>query len=212
MTKPSSEELEIYRRVKRYLENRRDTYSHGYLRPSDSVYAEGDADVVIGGSGGPLDDPIVKYEEGYYQAAEALVEWAAGRMEAAWTVYPILFVSRHALELSLKKLITEVFDPIPVEVGDEHNIRVLWGLLLNRLQEQHAYAVPRNAALITKIMSQLTEIDPKSMSSRYATKKNFKTVSITNVRHLSLRNLQAIMGRLYNELYNILHTIEEHRQ
>jgi len=212
MIAPTAEEFEIYRRVKWYLEDEAIRRLHGYLSPDDSVYAEGDAEVVIGGPGGPFDDPVVKYEEGYYRAATELVEWAADRIEAAWTVYPILFVSRHALELSLKKLIVEVFDPVPESVGDQHNIKVLWDMLLKRLQEQCGYAVPLNAKLITKVVSQLTEIDAKSMSSRYATKKDFKTMSMTDPRRLSLRNLQAIVGKLYNELYNILHTIEEHRR
>jgi hypothetical protein len=212
MTEPTAQELEIYRRVKDYLEDAAVMRRYGYLLPGDSIYAQGAAEVVIGGKGGPLDDYAARYEEGYYQAATELVDWAADRIEAAWTVYPILFVSRHALELSLKKLIIEVFRPVPETVADEHNIKVLWDMLLQRLEQQYRYAVPRNATLITKVMAQLTEIDPQSMNSRYATKKDFHTVSIANPRLLSLRNLQAIIAKLYNELYNIFYTIEQQRQ
>ncbi len=166
MIEPTAEEFEIYRRIKNYLEDKAAMHPYGYLLPNDSVYAQRDAEVVIGGSGGPLDDPVARYEEGYYEAATALGDWSADRIEAHWTVYPIVFVSRHALELSLKNFIDKIFDPVPKEVGDEHNIKVLWDMLLKRLQEQYGYAVPLNAELITKIMSQLTEIDPKSMSSR----------------------------------------------
>jgi|SRR5579871_638504 len=211
MVEPTAEELEVYRRVKGYLDERVGLCPYGYLGPADSVYACGEAEVVIGGPAGPLDDPVAKYEEGYYEASMELVESAAGRIHAEWTVFPIIFVSRHALELSLKKLLVEVVNPVPEDVGKEHNIGVLWELLLTRLQERYPCAVPQNAALITKIISQLTEIDPESMNSRYATKKDFKTLSIATARSLSLRNLQAIVGKLYNEFYNILHALEEYR-
>jgi hypothetical protein len=84
-------------------------------------------------------------------------------------------------------------------------------MLLSQLQADYSYAVPKNVESITKVMSQLTEIDPKSMHSRYATKKDFETILIVDPQRLSLRNIQAIVQKLYNELYNILHTIEERR-
>ena len=60
-------------------------------------------------------------------------------------------------------------------------------------------------------MSQLTEFDPRSMSSRHATEKDFKSGSIANVRRLSRRNRRRSLGKLYNELYNIMYTLEEYR-
>jgi len=212
MTGPTVEEFVIYGRVKVYLDEQAELRPYGYLSPGDSVRAEGEACVTIGGSEDSLDYRRVKYEEGYYRAATVLIEWAADRAEAAWIVYPILFVARHALELTLKKLIVEILSPVPENVGSEHNISELWRMLLNHIQEHHGYAVPRNAGRITKVVEQLTEIDPKSMSSRYAMDKNFRAMSITNPRGLSLRNLQAILNKLYDELHNILHTIEEHRE
>ncbi|MDX2181814.1 MAG: hypothetical protein SFV18_19630 [Bryobacteraceae bacterium] len=210
MKVPTAKEFEIYRRVKNYVDDKAALRRYGYLSPGDSVFARGDAEVVIGGPDEVFDD-VVKYEEGYYQAARELFEWASDRIEKAWTVYPILFVSRHAVELSLKKLIVNVFDPPPKKVSNEHDLKALWEMLLNRLKEQYSFAVPRNADLITKIISELTEIDPKSMTSRYATEKDFKAASIANKKYLSLRNMQAIVAKLYNELYSIAHILDEHR-
>ena len=55
-----------------------------------------------------------------------------------------------------------------------------------------------------RILAQFNTVDPESMETRYGLRKDLSTPSLSNRREISLRNLQSIMGKMYNELNQLL--------
>jgi len=199
MNKPSSEELQTYERVKEWLEDRAAMRFYAALQSNDDLFPSTDAGVRIGPLSS-LDNSWTRYEEGYYDAAKALVERFDGTLESTWVVYPILFLYRHYLELMLKSLIFEACasfegEKRPKEMADQHNLVVLWDMLVDIVTCHRRQRMLGNSADIRRILAQFTHHDPKSMETRYGLKKDLETPTLQGLENVNLDNVEQIMGK-----------------
>jgi hypothetical protein len=146
MTQPSAQDFAIYTTVKRFLESAGIGDRPGGVTASDSLFAEGPGNVTIG-STGDIDIAWDKYMDGYYEAGELLAAVYHEETTSPWVVYPILFLYRHYLELTLKSLIFEARASFKKPSGDypsqlhngmdnEHNLIKLWEMFVKNCGRQ----------------------------------------------------------------------------
>jgi hypothetical protein len=138
----------------------------------------------------PLDryrgDPADAYAFGYRMAANILAEHVRGQGCEAVLFYPVVFLYRHHVELMLKNLIFAFNDPAVRRVTESeelskedrdslqtgkkaHSLHALWGRLLPMVKALGGVVSDEEIKGISSYIQQLTEIDPHSVSFRYAT-------------------------------------------
>ncbi len=192
------------------------------LNDSDSLFTSGKHIVRIGFDHW-FDDAWARYQEGYFVAALALIDQqlAANDGERQWLVYPILFLSRHHLELSLKSLILEAvasFTPCrqidkagavtllvrPLDIANEHNLIKLWDRLVGIIAANRRRPMIDDTDAIRKILAEFTELDPTSTGTRYGLQKDLESFSLGSVREMSLKNIRDIFVKLRLDLDAII--------
>jgi len=208
MTKPSSEDFQTYESVKEWLEERAAMRCYAALQSNDDLFPSTDAGVRIEPLSS-LDNSWTRYEEGYYDAAKALVERYSGKFESAWVVYPILFLYRHYLELMLKSLIFEACasfegESRPKEIADQHNLIVLWDMLVDIVTRHRRQRMLGNSADKRRVLAQFTQHDPRSVETRYGLKKDLETPTLQGLENVEVEHVEQIMGKMYNPLNNIM--------
>ncbi|MEX2264714.1 MAG: hypothetical protein WD696_22360 [Bryobacteraceae bacterium] len=239
MKEPSEEQFETYRRVREHLKDAKVRQLAGHLKPEDSLLAPGSSTVEIGAATA-FDGQWDRYMEGYYDAADTLVDEYASKLEASWIVYPILFMYRHSLELLIKSLIMEAvasfrdlprdispwdfeFDsegnpillvssddphskreePKNPDITNQHNLLKLWAVLEQIVAENRRRPMLADTGTIKRILEEFTRLDDRSLNTRYGLQRDMQTPSIAPSR-ISLRNVQLVMGRMYNGLHDLL--------
>ena len=147
-------------------------------------------------------DDII-YQDGYRKAALHLVEYVCDNgSEGTFLVYPIIYLYRHHVELTLKSIIraagTLLDQPTTDKNGDtlaQHDLSKLWALARPLLNLVHNVAddstfPPDDLEGIDSYIRQLHEHDPDGQRFRYPTTKK-GTPSLRsgltriNIRHLS---------------------------
>lgn len=138
------------------------------------------------------------YSIGYKDAADILVEYIEQHKRQQDTlVYPIVFLYRQYLELSLKDLIQDAFrlldDPTPFP--KTHRLDELWKLC-NILLEQIA---PGDSAEFRKeigrLMEEFAQVDPLSMSFRYPEDKDGNP-TLPGLTNINIRNVREVIGKI----------------
>jgi hypothetical protein len=208
MNNPSSEDFHTYERVKNWLEERAAMHFYPPLQNEDDLFPSAATGVRIGPLSS-LDNSWTRYEEGYYDVANALVERYSGKFESAWVVYPILFLYRHYLELMLKSLVFEACasfegESRPKEIADQHNLVVLWDILVDIVSRHRRQRMLGNSVDIRRILAQFTQHDPKSMETRYGLKKDLATPTLQSLENVDIEHVEQIMGKMYNALNEIM--------
>ena len=139
------------------------------------------------------------YAAKFKDAADVLLrEAAAGDATLDSVVIPIMFLYRQYLELTLKEII--LFGRKVVGTGSgyptsEHDLKTLWGEALSLLTRHYGPRVPPEIANVTPSIEDLHACDPRSFAFRYPTDKHGKPY-LKTVRHINIRNLYEVMGRL----------------
>lgn len=139
---------------------------------------------------------IHHYVDGYFVAAKAVAHAVVkGQLsnEIDTVVYPILFSARHAIELSLKAILSEVQELIPYrpaarvesKILTGHDIGKLWEALSDRADQIDRRLVPPVTKLESLIRS-YSKIDPNGQVFRYPHDlekryKHLKDHSIINI-------------------------------
>ncbi len=146
-----------------------------------------------------------RFAHGYKVAADLLVTRLNERGAAdEHACYPILFLYRHSVELSLKALLNDVGELIdwPRRDGPEHSLMRLWQTLRERLltydRTQDSTWLARADALIR----QLHEVDPGSLTFRYPV-SNDGIPMLTGGGTMSIEAFRDRMG----ELASVFHAI-----
>ncbi len=147
-------------------------------------------------------DDII-YQDGYRRAALHLVNYACDDGSAeSFLIYPIIYLYRHHLELSLKSLIVTAQSMLDQSVADKsnnpinhHDLSKLWAMarpLLNAVSEMaDGSAFPQDDLEgVDSYIRQLHEHDPNGEHFRYpTTKKGLPTLrprlTLINIRELS---------------------------
>ena len=140
-------------------------------------------------------NPAYGYSEGYYRAANILVDWINQNQTNQDTlVYPILFLYRHHLELSLKRILEKAKQLGIREsvVPHGHKLIQLWAetksLLIQLAGGKHDIWYDS----ITDFVAIISEIDPNSESFRYAVQTDGKQ-SLEGITHINLDVMYDIM-------------------
>jgi len=128
-------------------------------------------------------DPADAYALGYRMAANILAEHVREQGREAILFYPVVFLYRHHVELILKNLIFAFSEPAVRRVTKSeelsekerdylkktHSLQELWTRLRPMVQRLGGVVSAEEIKGINFYVQQLTEIDPKSESFRYAT-------------------------------------------
>jgi len=149
--------------------------------------------VLIGGMATETSDIAVA--EGYWWAAEKLIEPALRSREPWLYAYPILFLVRHSLELYLKAIVQ------PKKL--DHDLRPLIDKLDRILERRFHQKIPPE---LRTDLEMLATIDPNGMSFRYTTVKSKNGVSwafVPGEFFVPLENLRRRMAMIFEGLQNV---------
>lgn len=143
------------------------------------------------------------YVEGYQRAASAVYDDAIRtRSNPAYALFPLAFLWRHHLELSLKEIIAmgQATRGEPWSFPETHGLMKLWRAAKPHLKRIGSLRSPEVANVEANIR-EFAKIDPLSFSFRYPTKKKTGTRSLQNApRTMNLRVLHEAMEAVSNFL------------
>jgi hypothetical protein len=185
-----------------------------------SIFSPGAADRPSAVLGPNRSGPASAYRHGYFEAARALARGGRG-IPPDTAFYPSAFLFRHAVELSLKQLIADVFvvagkTPPRKMLTREHDLATLWATLKPQLDawlECKRYAYPGeplpDSREVDDIIADLAPIDLDGVAFRYPTTTTGKdchpplsTVDLGSLEHAMSRgeaSLRAWMFRIDEE-------------
>jgi len=138
------------------------------------------------------------YATGYKEAADILVsqvEQKEGYQDML--VYPIVFLYRQYLELSIKDLIRQVrklqdiHEPIP----KIHHIDKLWRICSDLLRQIAPGDSEDELKHIERLMGEFCTVDPTSMAFRYPEDLEGNP-SLPGIRHINVRNVKEIIAKI----------------
>ncbi|MCW3806076.1 hypothetical protein [Plebeiibacterium marinum] len=148
---------------------------------------------------------FLRYSEGYRLASEKLFAQLDGSAHNAnLLVYPIVFISRQYIELSLKELINGL-NYIRIEKYTfpcDHKLTDLW-------KEFHRLSVsidesqkPQESILknIERLIVEFDEIDNFSMNFRYPTDNSKEKAPSLKITNIDLDNFRITMNKISNFL------------
>jgi len=145
-----------------------------------------------------------------FTAERALESWEGrGSRRSDLEAYPILFLYRHALELSLKHVLYRAFELLryraPGEIEEkllnDHNLHRVWGLVSKVLEMLSLYD-EWTKETISRVCAELSELDPGSYTFRYPLDKNGKPIPTIRRRV----NLSAFVEEM-NKVLEYLDTL-----
>jgi hypothetical protein len=185
-------------------------------RKSDVLFGSGpdwQAKACING----LDDAMA-YQDGYRRAASHLAEHVCGAgREQDFLIYPIIYLYRHHIELTLKSIINVACFLVDYTLTDKdldtlgrHDLAKLWKLarpLLNPICELGGSpALPQDDLEgIDSYILQLHEHDSDGQRFRYSTtkmkgQKAKRSPSLPNLKYINIREFAIAMEKLANYL------------
>ena len=149
--------------------------------------------------------------QGYAFAAERAMEsWnGRGSRRTDLEAYPILFLYRHALELSLKHILYRAFElsryHLPGEIEEklqnDHNLQRVWQVVSKTLNILYPYDQLKRSIeeTISRACVELSELDPGSYTFRYPIDRNGEPMPATP-RRVNLSAFVDEMNRVLEDL------------
>lgn len=140
------------------------------------------------------------YAMGYKDTADHLVEHAT-RIGQDFVVYPIMFLYRHYIELSLKNIfyISQQLQDLPVKEYREHNILILWEKVMIALKnvpgDYFGEFIPVVLDNIKDRLEEFNKLDPGSFSFRYPTDSDNIGLPEENIP-FNIRQVQEVMSEI----------------
>jgi len=140
----------------------------------------------------------LRYVQGYKLAADALIGHAVEACQHQdLLVFPIVFLYRQYLELSIKIVIRGSSNCLeqPDDFPKSHDLETLWTkckVLLEQIEpipESDIYAVE-------SVIAEFAQADPSSQGFRYPTAKDGSPSLPSSLAYINLRNLRDVMDRL----------------
>lgn len=164
---------------------------------------------------------FLMYSEGYRLALEKLFNQLDGSgYNANHLVYPIVFISRQYIELSLKELINGL-NYIRIEKYTfplNHDLKGLWEKYCNLSESIKASQKPEKPILknIERLILEFDERDKFSMNFRYPTDKSKERAPSLKMTNIDLENFRITMNKISN-FFNwqsnaIYHMIDENEE
>jgi len=141
-----------------------------------------------------------RYIEGYKKGAELLIEQIGREIyDQDYLVYPIVFMYRQHLELQLKNIILHSRKLLAKSENGHplhHNLESLWPLAKNLSKEVWSeHPAPPELDAADHFIGQFSQVDPNSMSFRYATTKDGEP-SLPDITHINLERLKECMDQI----------------
>jgi hypothetical protein len=141
-------------------------------------------------------EELYAYVEGYRLAADALVEHVMRTgIKQDLLVYPVVFLYRHWLELSMKDII-RLARPLcgePPTYRPQHNLGVLWTCCEELLSKIEPRIAKDDLHPVRNVVAQMEAVDPTGEGFRYPTKSDGVTPCLPDLRYINLRNLRDQM-------------------
>jgi hypothetical protein len=170
-------------------------------KTGDSLFSgSGDwnAEAVLGVFDG---NGLYEYATAYKDAADALVEGVLShRLVADSTVYPVLYLYRHYVELILKGInhIGEQLHKTPNQSLEGHRIDDLWQTVRPQLEQAFPEAAKAVTDAVEKCIREWAEIDGSGEAFRYAGKRQSQGggQTLTRGRQVNLAHLREVMNGL----------------
>jgi hypothetical protein len=178
----------------------------------DSLFNIGldwESGAILGGS--PQD--LFFYAQAYKEAADRVVEAIeASRQSGDLLVYPVFFLYRHSIELSLKALIA-TGRTLQREVSGypkHHHIDQLWAECQKILEQAFPEADEADTDTVEHCIREAASLDPSGEHARYPKTKSGQD-SLPVATQLDMRNVRDVMRRMegflsgsYDALYELL--------
>jgi len=139
-------------------------------------------------------DEWYTYKTGYKQAADFLAQYVISHVRNQdILIYPIIFLYRQYIELSIKGLIFQssiLLDKnIKIEETHSHNIHKLWNQCNKLLMEIVTDEDKKMLNDINIFIIEFNNVDPLSESFRYPTNKKGQR-SLPNQRYINIKNFK----------------------
>jgi hypothetical protein len=142
------------------------------------------------------------YVEGYRKAADILVEHVGETHRSQdHLIYPIVFLYRHALEVSLKRLLYKGAQLLDLEVviPRQHRLLPLWNECRPILEEVWPSGPTKDLDAVAEVLAQFDAKDPSSTAFRYpidttgrASQETSEQIDIRNFAEVSTRVLTML--------------------
>lgn len=141
------------------------------------------------------------YCKGYRHAARHLAEQMVNRHNPSdlpidIAVYPLMFLYQHHIELRIKQLLMacSILEEMPQWPPDKHKIRDYWDVVRHTIEKHLPEADWSQNQHATRLIRELTEVDPAGMSGRYPFQRvngkfhveegvSFRGHKLLNIRH-----------------------------
>lgn len=174
-----------------------DLHAPIFTDPPDDIGREdewsGPYGFLLGGMGDPTNPEIAQQ---YLDSANQLVcDILEQRVEDYKVAMPILFLYRHAIEMMLKAA---------MQSGWGHELDKLADAFERFIADKHGQQVPQ---WIIARLHEISDIDPKSMSFRYAVKLKSRRglpVPLGGEHYIDITRLQRGMNALYFSLASVI--------
>jgi hypothetical protein len=142
------------------------------------------------------------YEHGYKQAADMLCQKTLDEGPVHTLVFPIVFLYRHYIELSLKLLLLDAsrFMADVSEPQHNHDLRTLWKEARKILPAVWPEVQPEQVEAAEACIIEMSEHDPGSMAFRYPFDKK-SDLHLEKLHSVDLRNLKDVMDGIGNFLW-----------
>ncbi len=163
------------------------------------------------------------YLEAYKMAADLLFrEFERKRIESQaghaldvehWLVFPIYFIYRHAIELSLKQMSAARAADLGIEVESAitHDLFDLWKEIEDWARDICGASLAAEADAFGHLVKEIQHVDPKGDAGRYAERTN-RRPSFHGIQPLDLVNLRDTCTKMLNVLTWVWSLRDEKRQ
>jgi hypothetical protein len=162
----------------------------------------------VGNNGGPYD--LYDYAHGYFEAARLLLTEAQKPGIIIDTiVYPICLNLRHAIELYIKYLITDLAKAMKSKetFKRNHSLKENWDIAVVLLKAANLKVTDKQVAIMDVAVNAVMEIDPTGTVFRYPDsfkdEKQLKDWSLINLIVLEMQYKQ-----IFEVAYNWHHKLE----
>jgi len=143
---------------------------------------------------------LFAHVEGYKRAADlvwAQIEENPRLAGIDYLVYPMVFLYRHYVELSIKDIISlgNYLEHEPATFPAKHGLKELWKVARDLIERIGPGCTTETLDAMTELISQLDAIDPESFAFRYPMTKKW-TPSLSGLGNLNLELLHEGMEKM----------------
>jgi hypothetical protein len=163
---------------------------------------------------GPLGDNWYKYISGYKHAADILVDKIIDNTSIKELLsFPIIFLYRHFIELSLKSIIRDGYQlyDIQSDYRQIHSLEALWKDCRSIIKKTWPNGEDEPLDAAGNIIKEFSKIDSSSYETRYPEPKKTKErkgkkdsiFTMEGISNINLKNMKELMEKMDNFLGSI---------